>query len=722
MHRALMIPGRNRQFTALREPRKECMNRCTRLWSSLLVALLVACTPARKEVEGPIARRIRFVGNGGLFSGHNDLQLRNQMEQDNTPLWVTVWPFLYWIDPEVLRPQILQRDAYRLEVWYAHNGFFDARILGWELREVRPETEDKAAVYDIWGHVLTGPPSLVRAYDVVGLPAALSVLETTLQAEAPLERGDRFNLDDVEDTRAILLRLLQNQSFAYASVRQRIRAYPDEQAVDVSFEVEPGITTVYGPVRISGNERIREEQIREVVPMEPGQPYKLDDLATTRQRLFSMATFSLVTVEPDLSDPTNREVPIDISVAETSFRRLRLGGGAEVDAGLIKPRAVAQFTHTNLLGELIRLDAQASFGAALVDALESHEQLEWVGSVGGTLRYPRFLGPRWDLEFAANYQRNIQSGLWLYQQPEVDLFVIWRPTDRITLRAGPHWEYYEFLTLNEETELAARRLFGTGTRFVNPYQLATLQQNITADFRDDRLSASRGWFASLFLEEAIPFSDNGFAYVKALAEGRLYRPVRFSRRARTYPFVFASRVRGGYIHPFQDEGVPYPELFFLGGPNSIRGFRPDQVGPYDTLCSYATNSVEQHHLPRGGTLTGDATAEARVPWRYNLTWTAFADAGILQRRPNPLDVGDIRWSVGVGGRLDTVIGPVRLDVSVRPLFREDRGPRSFVNCSHPDDEVGRTYDFFSTFQRNPAITENHPPFALVFYLAIGEAF
>lgn len=697
------------------------MNRCARLWSSLLVALVVACTPARKEVEGPIARRIRFVGNGGLFSGHNDLQLRNQMEQDNTSMWVTVWPFLYWIDPEILRPELLQRDAFRLEVWYAHNGFFDARLLGWELREIRRQVDDKAAVFDIWGHVWTGPPSLVRAYQVVGLPAALSVLERTLHGEAPLEQGERFQLDDVETTRRILVRLLQNQSFAYASVSQRIRAYPDEQAVDVTFEVTPGIPAVYGPVRIRGNDRIREEQIREVVPIEPGEPYKLDDLATTRQRLFGLSTFSVVTVEPDLSDPTREEVPIDISVAEAAFRRLRLGGGAEVESGLIKPRARVQFSHTNLFRELIRLDAEASLGAAVIDALTS-EQLEWVGSIGGTLRWPRFAGPRWDLELAARYRRDIQSGLWLYEQPQADLRLAWRATDQITLRAGPHWEQYEFLTLTDEAEVQAQRLFGTGTRFVNPYQLTTLQQSATLDFRDDPVSATRGWFASLSVTEAIPFTDSGFAYVAGLAEGRLYRPIRFSRRAETYPLIFAGRARGGYMHAFDDRGIPYPELFFLGGPNSIRGFRPNQVGPYDTICSYATSSVEQFHLPRGGTLTGDATAEVRVPWRYNLTWTAFADAGILERAPRAVDLGDVRWSVGVGGRLETVIGPVRLDVSFRPLFPEDRGPRSFINCSAPEDEIARTFDFFSAFQKNPAFTENRPPFALVFYLAIGEAF
>jgi len=721
MHRALLDRPRARQPAVPSKPRKECMNRRWTLWSSLLVALAVACTPARKEVDGPIARRIRFVGNGGLFSGHNDLQLRNQMEQDNTSMWVTVWPFLYWIDPEELRPEVLQRDAFRLEVWYAHNGYFDARLLGWELREIRRRTEEKAAVFDIWGHVWTGPPSLVRAYDVVGLPQAFSVLERTLHAEAPLEQGERFELDDVENTRATLLRLLQNQSFAYARVEQRIRAYPQEQAVDVTFEVEPGITTVYGPITIRGNERVDEEDIREVVPIETGEPYKLDDLAATRQRLFGMATFSVVTVEPDLSDPTRREVPVDITVAEANFRRLRLGGGAEIESGLIQPRAVAQFTHTNLFDELIRLDAEATFGGALVDALQS-EELQWVWSVGGTLRYPRFAGPRWDLELAASYERDIQSGLWLYEQPEADLRVLWRPTDRITLRGGPHWEEYEFLTLSEEAEIAARRLFGTGTRFVNPYQLTTLEGNATFDFRDDPVSATRGWFGALTLTQAIPLAENGFSYLSGLAEGRYFTPVRFSRRATTFPFVFAGRVRGGYMHAFEDEGVPYPELFFLGGPNSIRGFRPNQVGPYDTVCSYATSSVEQFHLPRGGTLTGDATAEVRVPWRYNLTWTAFADAGFLERTPRNIELSDLRWSVGVGGRLETVIGPVRLDVSFRPLYPEDRGPRSFINCSHPDDEIARTFDFFSAFQRNPAITAHRPPFALVFYLAIGEAF
>lgn len=688
----------------------------------LLLLLLAACTPARKEVEGNIVRRIRFEGNGGWFSGHTDLQLRRQMEQDSTSRLVTVWPFLYWIDPEVLDTRVLQRDAYRLEVWYAHNGWFEAAIFGWELRQIRPQTDTKAGVVDIHGYVDPGPPSLVRAFDIRGMPRLLRALEATARRESSLVPGEQFKLADVEATRADLLRLLLNHSYAYAQVEAHVEAHPSERAVDVAYEVSPGIQTVYGDIRITGQDRIPEAMIRDFVPLQSGSEYKLDELQATRQRLFEMSTFSLVTVEPDLSDPTSREVPIHISVTETRFRRFRIGGGAEFASGNVHPRVSAQFQHVNLFNRLVRWEVNAAAGAAFIIANEdAMPEVKPTYNIGSSLTWPRIAGQRLDLEVSGQVLQDVQAGLWLYRQPQADVRLVWRPNRATALRIGPHVEEYRYLTLTDDAARAARRIFGTGTEFVNPYQLTALDQSLTIDWRDDPLNTTRGSLWGLTLREALPLTEGGFSFISASGEGRIFRPIRFRPTASRFPFIFAGRLRSTYIHAFGDRGVPYPELAFLGGPNSIRGFRPNQVGPYDTLCSDSGDDVQRFHLPLGGTFATESTLELRHPWAHGIVLATFVDAGVLERRVRDLGFEDFRWSWGVGARYETIIGPVRFDLSFRPLYPEDEGPNTFINCDHPHHRQPRAFDFFSSFESIRNNPDRHPPFAMVFYLAIGEA-
>lgn len=703
------------------------------IFACLVLAVLAACTPARREVEGSIARRIRFEGNGGPFSGHNDLQLRGQMEHDHTAFGVLLFPLNLFVDPVALEPEILPRDAYRLEMWYAHNGWFEARVDGWQLIRVRRETARRAGVVDIVGMVEPGRPSLIRNYEITGLDRYTTPLANHLRRTGPLQEGDQFNLETVYHTRQLLTELLHNQSRAYASVSVQMEAHPEDHVVDVSYAVAPGLSAVYGPISVSGYRRIREHHIRQVLPFEEGEAYRLDELRDARQRLFRMGTFSLVTVEPDLSDPTNPDVPIQVSVTESRFRTLRFGAGIQLESGIPRPRLSTQFRHVNLFNQLIRMDLEGAAGAAIIlsEDADGIQQIHPTFLAGASFTYPRIMGQRLALELRSRVVQDVQANLWLYRQPQADLHAVWTGRlarswhrDDFMLRLGPHVEEYRYLDLSPATEQAARRLFGTGTEFLNPYQLTALDQHFTLDWRDDPLRTTRGTYLQVRLREALPLTPNGFFFGSAMVEGRIFRPLSLGRRGSSdFPVVGAGRLRGQYMHPFGDRGIPYPELTFLGGPNSIRGFRARQVGPYDTLCSYTPGSddPQRFHLPRGGTAAVEGTAELRYLAAWGLTVAGFFDAGILERDLTELGMEDLRWSVGTGIRYDTVIGPIRFDLSFRRLYPEDEGPHSFVNCRHPEHQVPRSFDVFSSF---PAIRDGRvgrPPFATVFYIAIGEA-
>ena len=707
-----------------------------RLFIALLV-FAVACTPARREVSGNIVRNVHFEGNGWLLSGNNDLQLRSQMEQTSSPFGLLTWPFIYTVDPAQLRTELLPRDAYRLEVWYAHHGWFDAQVRGWELRRVRNAHERRAGVVDVVGFVEPGTPSTLVAMTVDGLDANLKVLGNSVLRQAPIREGDQFDLDLIDQTRRMLVDRLHNLSRAYATVATRVDVDADAHAVRVTFDVVPGIACKYGAITVDGNARLPDLYIEQNLAIRPGDPYSLDQLKDTQRRLFEMGTFAIVTVEPDLSDPSSASVPIRITVTESKFRSLRLGAGLAYDGFLLAPKVSMRLRHANVANQLIRAELGARAGLAYDVSVDDTPTAIPTWGADATFTYPRIAAQRVALELKGEIEQDVYSGLWAYRRPEAHLHAVWKVNDDIQVRAGPHVEQYTFIgDFGPRQEVAQARLFGIDATEGFRYQLTALDQYMTWDWRNDPVRTTRGSYYSLNLREAIPLSEQGYGFLAVNAEARRFVPVRLRRAGRSsYPVVLVGKVRGEVVQPFNDSLVPLPERAFLGGANSIRGFRPNQVGPYETLCttttsntggglfglfgeSTPTESVTYYHLPTGGTVAAETSAEIRYDWIYGITLATFVDVGVLAPSWPELGLDDIRASAGIGTRYDTLIGPLRFDLSFRPLYPEDQAPSKFRLCA-PEDEQGRTFDFFGNFKALRG--DAHPPFATVFFFTIGES-
>ena len=691
-----------------------------------------------------LVRDISFSGNGGSFSGHNDLQLRAQMDQDESRFGLLLWPFIYYVDPKTLERERLIRDGYRLEVWYAHHGWFDAKVLGWDVRQVRRPSEKRAGVVDIHGTVDPGPQSLIRDIRLEGVTPEIEAVVNAALRDAPSQPGAPFDKDGVERTRQTLVTTLQNSAHPYVSVGSDITAHPNELAVDLVFTIDAGIAGEIGEVVITGNEVVDDRFIDIAADLDEGSAYKLDALRDAQRRLFEMGTFSIVNVEPDLSDLTNPVVPVNVNVTESKFGTLRFGVGFDYDSYLPIIRASSRIEHVNLFHELVKADLglRAGYAFDVSGDFPSGEPI-WGGDL--SLEYPRLFLQRASLELRGEFEQDIYSGLWTYRRPQVDLQLVYRLTDEIQLRWGPHYESYTFLgsfAEGDETDIQAaqQRLFGIDGQDDFRYQLTALDHFASIDYRDDPVNPTRGSFTSLNLRAAYALSSSGFSFFRTSAEHKRYIPLRARDKNSAYPVTLALRGRATVIVPYgETDQIPIPERAFLGGSTSIRGFRPNQVGPYNTLCTYrdvksggvfwvegdetTTTEMVPYHLPRGGNVAPELSAEVRYDWAYGVTLATFVDAGILSRTLESLvsNVGsDFRFSGGIGARYNTIVGPVRFDISVRPLYEEDAGPAGYTLCNATADEIPRVNDFFSNFGafRDP---DDHPPLALVFFITFGES-
>ena len=154
------------------------------------------------------------------------------------------------------------------------------------------------------------------------------------------------------------------------------------------------------------------------------------------------------------------------------------------------------------------------------------------------------------------------------------------------------------------------------------------------DNRDNYFNASKGRRISFAAQWGGHGLGGDYDFYKFTAEGRFYKALGNGH-------ILALRLMGGYIHG----DVSYGNLFDLGGSDTLRGYEDDQ---FKGKKMYA------------------ATLEYRFPIAKKVQGVLFTDAGSTWgidegKIPWYTDDDSLNWSVGVGIRLQTPIGPIRLD-------------------------------------------------------------
>ena len=226
--------------------------------------------------------------------------------------------------------------------------------------------------------------------------------------------------------------------------------------------------------------------------------------------------------------------------------------------------------------------------------------------------------------------------------------------------------------------------------FVDPYRLGWLEQALTFAVRDQPLDARRGGWFQLRGEEGGVWSGGEFTYEKIVAEVRGYYPL-FRR------LVVAARTEFGHVFSQGSNGSPTTRRFYLGGPESHRGFNFNRLS-----LQIPSGTPGNPAIPVGGDEMFLTQIELRVrAVRLFGSWleiASFLDAGDVAAPSglphDHIDLTQLHIAVGGGLRYKTAVGTIRADVGVR---------------------LNRLSDFQPDGTPNP---DPHQPVA--FHLSIGE--
>ena len=121
--------------------------------------------------------------------------------------------------------------------------------------------------------------------------------------------------------------------------------------------------------------------------------------------------------------------------------------------------------------------------------------------------------------------------------------------------------------------------------------------------------------------------------------------------------VFAARVQAGAIFGSSLAGTPREDLFFSGGPATVRG------QPYKSLGVYQLTDSGGTPFLTGGTHFLAGSLESRLKVGRNLGLVGFVDMGHVDANAQFSLSDNWQAGAGIGLRYLTTIGPIRLDVA-----------------------------------------------------------
>jgi translocation and assembly module TamA len=679
------------------------------------VAVLVGCASQQKK-DTPVVKDLDIKGNDEISSG----KIKNKILTSETG-W---WPFAR---KQYFDPVAWQADLERIRRLYEAEGFYQAEVVK---DEVRPDPPDGVALEV---QVSEGKQTHVGKLDIQGLDALPAADRAAVLEELPLAPRAVFREADWASTKRQLADRLRNRGYAKASAEGRALVDVKTRLADLTLIVDPGRRYFFGAIEVdtAAGARIPPhivwEQVR--LAVREGSPYSDAVLEEAQRRLFGLGVFAMIRVSAGEPDDANARIPVRIVVREGPFRTLKLGGGARIDAIRNEARLVGDWSHRDFLGGMRKLTLHAEAGwaflpnvyAVATDDITASPRNGPIGRLRLEFEQPRFVGrPSLRWRNTLEIDRTLEQTYNVFST-RMMTGVVWQL--RSTLAIFPAYrvelDYLDGAPINSAA--TAPLTLGCQTTADHCFVwLSYLDPLITWDRRDHVFDPRRGTYLSLSLQGGGGPLGGDFDYVRVLPDARIYHSFGDDNA-----LTLSARLRGGELWPWSGnpDDSAVVTRFYAGGAISMRGFSDRRLSPLLLVPPPPSAPNAQITVPIGGNGLIDGSFEARYSLTPSLRLAAFVDFGqVTHSRLTAADIPHVLWAVGIGVRLITPIGPIRLDLARRlpvgtlpTLYQVDATTGAIVSMPYAAND-----SCFGLGGSNVATPVSDNMCAL--HIAIGEAF
>ncbi|WGD56355.1 outer membrane protein assembly factor BamA [Bradyrhizobium sp. CB1650] len=644
-------------------------------------------------------KSIEFVGNTAFSS----YRLRDVIKTHESNL-------LSWLGSnDIYDPDRVEADRDLIRRFYLKHGFADVQVVA-ALTEYDPERK---------GFLVTFKIEEGQQYRVGTVDIRSSIPNfdaSSMRTYSRVNVGSLYNVESVEKSVEEMQIEASRRGYAFAVVRPGGDRNFEAHTVSVVFNIDEGPRTYIERINIRGNTRTRDYVIRREFDISEGDAYNRALVDRAERRLKNLDFFKTVKITTEPGSSSDRVVLI-VDLEEKSTGDFSISGGYSTTDGAL---AEVSISERNLLGRGLFAKAAVTYGqyargyslsfvepylldyrVALGLDLYQRTQLSnsYISYGTKTLGFSPRLGfsLREDLALQVRYsiyQQEITLPSYLANCNNVQFLADGSPNP--AFNPSPAFANANGISLastnglgcysDGEASLPVRKELAGGKTLTSAigYTLSynTLDNNknptdgLLVDFRQD--------FAGV---------GGDVTYLKSAVDAKYYQSL-------VSDLVGLVHLQGGVLTKIGNNEIRMLDHFQMG-PNLVRGFAPNGIGPRD-LNPYGTQDAI------GGTKYWGASLELQMPFWFlpkevGLKGAVYADAGGLYDYQGPTtwnltnevtttrnsncipstispatpgtctglvydDSKVIRSSVGVGLIWASPFGPLRFDYAV-PLTK-----------------------------------------------------
>lgn len=492
-----------------------------------------------------------------------------------------------------------------------------------------PETvkQDLQAIYelgyffDVVANFTEVPEGIQVVYTVMENPQLNEIVikgNTKVSTEKikellTIKPGAVLNAKTLNDNMRSVEQYYHDQGFILAKVNDVAMGSGGVLTISVNEGVLEGIT-------VKGNDKTKTNVITREIKLKTGEAFNVKDARRSMQKVYNLGYFEDVNMKLNPGKEPNAVV-LETSVVEQKTGTFSIGAGYSEADGMV---GILELGDNNFRGTGDKVKVHWEFGG---DAGDRNYELSytkpWLDDKQTSLGFTFY-----DM---TNEYSDYEHG------DEVSSYDKQRKGWDITL-GRPSGEYIQnYISFKNRKDTWKEAVDGVDYS-TDPDYAGYIDDNFgltrsvtltrVFDSRDNVFNATEGRRYSLSAEFAGKAFGGDFNYNKYTAEARQYLKV-----GRDH--VVALRMTAGYA----DGHMPDSGRFAVGGADTLRGYEDDEFKGNKMLA---------------------ATAEYRFPVAKKVQGVVFTDVGKAWRGEG-YKLKDLEASAGVGLRITTPIGPIRLD-------------------------------------------------------------
>ncbi|WPJ97579.1 outer membrane protein assembly factor BamA [Coraliomargarita algicola] len=481
-----------------------------------------------------------------------------------------------------------------------------------------------------------------------------------------LETNSPFSPQEVDDAATAIREYYTSNGYLETRVRAERVPNMETRQIDVVFRVSESEKFYVESIKIEGNTKSKARVIVRELALSPGDVFDRKRMEVSQRRLENTSFFEDVRLNPEPTNvPGRKDLGITVREGRTGNFTFGAGFGSVESAVVYFEMSQGNFDLFNwrdgFQGDGQKFRFRASLGTSSNQILIAFEE-PWLFEQRLAFGVELY---RTESDYNSSDYNELRTGFELYLRR--------RLFELVEARLSYRLELVEIFDVDRGTGVDNGDGSITGDGIADVFQRAEGEELVSKvgltflrDTRETLIFTRKGNRSSLSFEYAGVGGDVNYYKFEG-------RTAHFIPTFDTMKQSLSILARVGSVTPFgQSEIVPFYDRFYLGGPDTLRGFDYREVGPRDP---------DDEDESVGGNSYSMISFEYAFRVAEPLGLVVFYDWGFVNTDDLDFSMSDYADNWGIGARIMLMGSPLKLDLGIPITSPEGAGGGTQFNFS-----------------------------------------